>query len=253
MLPLVLCASLMGTTDVIWGELGFGIYPGAGQKAAPNGILYDPMFRLLANLNFGTREMYLFADSVYYTEKPQPGVTTNKAQGKFDFTKRQYDFNIGGAFALPWESTELRFWAYSESNINRGTSVVLPSGYKDGFAGSVRYYLDQQLRNDNYVALGYYFTKELVDTAGDAYKPSFLIDLNASSPWYERWRVYGHVIGYGQRVDGLEEVDTQLGFTYQFRSGKTIANFFAERDFGTESDPKLKRLLIEIRRSFYAE
>jgi len=253
MLPLLLCASLAGNADSIWGELGFGFYPGAGQKAAPNGVLYDPMFRLLTNLNLGTSDRYMFADSVYYTEKPQPGVTTNKSQGKFDFTKRQYDFNIGGAFALPWERTELRFWAYSQSNINRGTSTVRPSGYKDGFATGLRFYFDDELRSDNYVALGYFFTKELVDTAGDAYKPSFLIDLHASSPWYERWRIYGHATAYGQRVDGIEEIDTQLGVTYQFKSGKTAANFFTERDFGTENDPKLRRVLIEIRRSFRGE
>lgn len=251
--PLILSLSLAGVApagDAMWGNVGFGLYPMSSEKVAPNGLVYQPMFRLIGDVNVGSRDLYLFATSAYYTEKPKPGETTNKSQGSFDFTKRQYDFNIGGAFATG-ENTEMRFWAYSQSNINRGIDLNKPSGYKDGFAGSLRYYFSDEVVTHGYIGAGYYFTKELVDTNGKAYTPSFFTELNFSGAIGSGFHAYSQVILQGGRSEGIKEIDTQLGVTYKLNGGKkSSANLFLENDFGQEGNPERRRLLLEFRRSF---
>lgn len=254
MMPLLLSLSLAGVApagDALWGDVGVGVYPmSSSEKVAPNGLVYEPMFRLIGDLNVGSRDLYLFATSAYYTEKPNPGVTTNKSQGSFDFTKRQYDFNIGGAFASG-EYTEVRFWAYSQSNINRGIYLDRPSGYKDGFAGSFRYYVADEVVTRGYLGAGYYFTKELVDTNGQPYTPSFFAELNFSHPLRAGFHAYGQVVLQGARSEGLRDINTQLGLTYKLSGGgKNSAHLFLENDFGQNGNPERRRLLIEFRRSF---
>jgi hypothetical protein len=251
--PLLLSLSLAGVApsgDAMWGNVGLGLYPTSSQKVAPNGLVYEPMFRLIGDVNVGSRDLYLFANSAYYTEKPKPGVTTNSSQGSFDFTKRQYDFNIGGAFATG-ENTEARFWAYSESNINRGIDQNKPSGYKDGFVGSLRYYFADEVVTRGYVGAGYYFTKELVDTSGQPYTPSFFTELNYTRPMGSGIHAYGQVILLGGRSEGIKEIDTQLGFTYKLNgSKKSTASLFFENDIGQEGNPERRRLQLEFSRSF---
>lgn len=252
-LPLLLSLSLAGVApaeDALWGNIGFGLYPMNSEKVAPNGLVYEPMFRLTGDVNVGNRDLYLFATSAYYTEKPTPGETTNKSQGSFDFTKRQYDFNIGGAFAIA-ENTEMRFWAYSQSNINRGIDLNKPSGYKDGFASSVRHYFADEVVTHGYIGLGYYFTKELVDTNGQAYTPSFFAEFNFTHSLGAGFLAYGQAIAQGGRSDGIKEIDTQLGLTYKINGGKkSTAHLFLENDFGREGNPERRRVLLEFRRSF---
>ncbi len=251
--PLILSLSLAGVApagDAMWGNVGFGLYPISSEKVAPNGLVYQPMFRLIGDVNVGSRDLYLFATSAYYTEKPKPGETTNKSQGSFDFTKRQYDFNIGGAFATG-ENAEMRFWAYSQSNINRGLDLNKPSGYKDGFAGSLRYYFADEVVTHGYIGAGYYFTKELVDTNGQAYTPSFFTELNFSSALGAGFHAYSQVILQGGRSEGIKEIDTQVGVTYKLNGGKkSSANLFLENDIGQEGNPERRRILLEFRRSF---
>jgi hypothetical protein len=251
--PLLFSLSLAGVApadDSLWGKVGFGMYPTSSQKVAPNGVVYQPMFRLIGDVNIGSRDLYMFATSAYYTEKPNPGVTTNKSQGSFDFTKRQYDFNIGGAFATG-EDTEVRFWAYSQSNINRGIYVDKPSGYKDGSVGSLRHYFADEVVTHGYIGVGYYFTKELVDTNGKPYTPSFTTEMNFSRPLSYGFHAYGQAILLGARSEGLKEVDTQLGFTYKMNGGKkSTAHLFLENDFGQRGSPERRRVLLEFRRSF---
>lgn len=253
-MPLLLSLSLAGVApagDALWGNVGFGLYPmSSSQKVAPNGLVYEPMFRLIGDVNVGSRDLYLFATSAYYTEKPNPGVTTNKSQGSFDFTKRQYDFNLGGAFAAGAD-IEVRFWAYSQSNINRGIYLDKPSGYKDGFASSLRHYFADEVITHGYIGAGYYFTKELVDTNGQAYTPSFFAEMNFTRPLGAGFHAYGQVIIQGARSEGVREIDTQLGFTYKMSGGKkNSAHLFLENDFGQNGNPERRRLLIEFRRSF---
>lgn len=249
--PLVLSMSLVGApSDGLWGNVGMGFYPTNGEKVAPNGLVYQPMFRLVADLSVGSADSYIFANSAYYTEKPDPGVTTNKSQGSFDFTKRQYDFNIGYAWGMT-DNTEVRFWLYSLSNINRGRDLNKPYGFKDGFVGSVRYYLNNSALTQGYLESGYYFTKELVDTDGKGYAPSVFVNGNVS-----------HLLGMGihgyasgqlmtERNAGFKELNTQLGVFYRFGPrSRNSAMVYMENDFGEQGLPDRRRLLLEFRRVF---
>ena len=249
--PLLLSLSLAGaapSVDGMWGNVGFGMYPADSEKVAPNGLEYKPLFRIVADFNIGSRDLYLFSNSAYYTEKPQPGVTTNKSQGSLDFTKRQYDFNVGGAYGFS-RNTELRFWAYSQSNINRGTDLNKPSGYKDGFTGEFRYFFEED-SSLNYAGMGYYFTKELVDTNGQPYTPSFLGELKLSTLLGYGIHASTNAVVLGERGRGLKEINTQVGFSYRILGGsKTTTSLYLENDFGPSGDTQ-RRLLLEFRRSF---
>lgn len=249
--PLLMSLSLAGvgpTGDGMWGNVGFGMYPTGSEKVAPNGLEYKPMFRIVADFNIGSRDLYLFSNSAYYTEKPQPGVTTNKSQGSLDFTKRQYDFSIGGAYGLT-RNTELRLWAYSQSNINRGTDLNKPSGYKDGFTGELRYFFEED-NTLNYAGVGYYFTKELVDTNGQAYTPSFLGEVKFSTLLGYGIHASTSAVILGERAHGFKEVNTQIGLTYRMLgASKTTAYLYVENDFGRQGDTQ-RRVLLEFRRSF---
>ena len=159
----------------VWGDVNLGIYP-AGHIVAPNGLTYKPLFRLGADLNIGTRNIYIFSKNYLFAEKPIPGVTTNSNQGNFDFSKREFDFKIGLA-ARPFTDNsqlEFRLWTVSLNNLNRGKYQDKPSGFKDGAALEMRYYLTGK-RTWGYVTGGYYLTKELVQPNGEAYKPGMFV------------------------------------------------------------------------------
>lgn len=159
----------------VWGDVNLGIYP-VGHIVAANGLTYKPLFRLGADLNIGTRDLYIFSKNYLFAEKPAPGVTTNSNQGNFDFSKREFDFKIGLA-ARPFTDNsqlEFRLWAVSLNNLNRGKYQDRPSGFKDGVAVETRYYLTGK-RTWGYVAGGYYLTKELVQANGEAYKPGMFV------------------------------------------------------------------------------
>lgn len=162
-----------------WGVAGITGYP-VGSKIAPNGVPYDPLFSMNLLLNVAlskNREVYLFVESRFWGQKAAQGIT-NGDQGAFDFSKRQFDFDIG----LAWNYAarfEARAYGYSSNNLNRGTSLDRPFGYNDGFALENRYYLPT---NDfdkglyRYVGVGYYMTKELIGADGRTFKPSVYLD-----------------------------------------------------------------------------
>jgi hypothetical protein len=248
--PLVLSAVLAAGDDGLWGDVGFGFYPTESEKVAPNGTVYDPMFRILFDMNFGDDESYIFANSAYYTEKPNPGVTTNKTQGEFDFTKRQYDFNIGYAFDVT-ARTEGRFWLYSMSNINRGKDLVDPTGFKDGFIGALRFHADEFDPVQGYATLGYYFTKDLADTDGNAYSPGVYGEINANKFLGYGVRGYTQIVAITEKDSGLRQVDAQLGLEYRIGlKKKTRALFYLENEYGINDRAERRRLLFEFRRDF---
>ena len=85
--PLLLSLSLAGaapSVDGMWGNVGFGMYPADSEKVAPNGLEYKPLFRIVADFNIDSRDLYLFSNSAYYTEKPQPGVTKLRSANSAD-------------------------------------------------------------------------------------------------------------------------------------------------------------------------
>lgn len=251
LIPILLSMSLAGVpSDGLWGDVGMGFYPTDSEKVAPNGLVYEPMFRLVAEINVGSADSYLFASSAYYTEKPDPGVTTNKSQGSFDFTKRQYDFNLGYAWGVT-HNTEVRFWLYSLSNINRGRDLDKPFGFKDGFVGSMRYYLNDSALTQGYLESGYYFTKELVDTNGKGYAPSVFVNGNVSHLLGMGIHGYGNAQLMTERHTGIKEINTQVGVYYPFGlRARNTSMLYLENDFGEQGLPERRRLLIEFRRVF---
>ncbi len=162
-----------------WGVAGITGYP-VGSKIAPNGVPYDPLFSINLLLNVAlskNREVYLFVETRFWGQKAAQGIT-NGDQGQFDFSKRQFDFDIG----LAWNYTgrfEARAYAYSSNNLNRGTTLDRPFGYNDGFALENRYYLpttDFDKGLYRFVGVGYFVTKELIGADGRTFKPSAYLD-----------------------------------------------------------------------------
>jgi hypothetical protein len=164
-----------------WGIAGLRGYA-FGQQVAPNGLEFNPLFTLDLDLNLWVwrdQRLYAFCDTRFWAQRPAPGVT-NPSQGVFDFSKREFDLDLGAAWNYSG-SLEARAFAYSFNNLNRGSSDARPSGYADGvglenrlyFGGS---YADLGLpgfdpSRANFVSLGYYPTKDMVDCAGLSFEP----------------------------------------------------------------------------------
>jgi hypothetical protein len=158
-----------------WGQAGIYGYP-VGNKMAPNGIPYDPVFALDLLLNVALtrdRRWYIFTDSRFWAQRASADVT-NTGQGSLDFSKRQFDLDGGVAWNYygPWE---VRGELYSFNNLNRGTTLVQPFGYNDGFEMENRYYLPSTSFDKGlyrFVSLGYYFTKSMTGGDGKLFDPS---------------------------------------------------------------------------------
>ena len=72
-------------------------------------------------------------------------------------------------------------FAYSFNNLNRGDSATVPTGYADGVGFENRYYINPvyadlgteafDISRATFVSVGYYPTKNLVDSEGYDFKP----------------------------------------------------------------------------------
>ena len=172
-----------------------------GQQTAPNGLEFNPLFSLDLDLNIWLsrqERVYAFADTRFWGQKAAPGIT-NSSQGVFDFSKREFDLDLGVAWNY-YERFEARAFAYSFNNLNRGSSDVQPNGYNDGVGLENRLYIGGTYDNlgrtgfdvtrANFLSLGYYPTKDMVDGDGNIFKPgpfarAFLtLDLTRDSRWY---------------------------------------------------------------------
>jgi hypothetical protein len=169
------------TPQTVWGLLDMRGFPVA-QQVASNGVEYNPLFLLDLDFNimlWREQGLYLFADSSFWGQKAAPGIT-NPSQGQFDFSKREFDFDLGAAwnYAGAWEA---RLFAYSFNNLNRGNSLTSPSGFNDGVGLENRYYLGETYAHlgtnafdearATFLSVGYYPTKSMVDGNGDQFKP----------------------------------------------------------------------------------
>jgi hypothetical protein len=159
----------------VWGTVGFPIYI-TGSHMAPNGVSFYPLFAFDFDFNIGIlphKELYLFAENKFWTQRASPGVT-NPSQGKFDFSKREYDFMLGGAWNY-FNNFELRLEAYALNNLNRGDSLSSPYGFKDGVGIENRYYFGSADVYDvgrlSFVSIGYYPSKSLVGGDGSEFHP----------------------------------------------------------------------------------
>ena len=78
-------------------------------------------------------------------QRGEDGVT-NGRDGFLGTSKREFDLAGGAA----WNYTgfwELRAFGYTQNNLNRGTDLVTPSGFQDGFGLENRYYLSPEYAN----------------------------------------------------------------------------------------------------------
>jgi len=186
---------------VVWGVTGLRGYV-FGQQVAPNGLEFKPLFSLDLNLNFWLwpeQRLYTFTDTRFWGQKAAPGIT-NPSQGVFDFSKREFDLDLGLAWNY-YGNLEARAFAYSFNNLNRGTSAVRPSGYNDGVGLEQRWYVGGtypdlglegfDVARATFLSVGYYPTKDMVDGDGNLFKPVpfarayFTWDLCA-----ERWYLF---------------------------------------------------------------
>ncbi len=180
-----------------WGLLGLRIIP-AGVKTAPNGVLYHPNFSLDGNLNiwlWRAARVYLFLDSRFWGERPEDNVT-NGRDGFMGTSKRQFDLSGGAAwnYAGHWEA---RFSGYSYANLNRGNSLVAPTGFDDGCLVENRYYLSQEydrlgqtgfdVARATFLSVGYFPSKTLTGNDGQTFKPGLMLRAYLNYDLWE-WR-----------------------------------------------------------------
>jgi hypothetical protein len=222
----------------VWGTAGIrGIY--AGERMAPNGVLFEPVFSLDLSLNLWLWRyvgLYSFADMRFWGQEPGLGVT-NPDQ-KVDFSKREFDLNLGGAWNYygPWEA---RFYAYSLNNLNRGYSYANPAGYNDGVALENRVYLSAaysqlgtpafDVARANYIGVGYMPTKTLVGSDGAEFKPSMFARAYLTCDlWPDICYVYGEGLFIAQRPIAPKLLTTDVGvavrpfssqWRWEFRAG----------------------------------
>ena len=160
----------------VWGTVGVPVYV-AGSHMAPNGVPFQPLFALDFDFNIGLlpqKQLYLFAENKFWTQRAAVGIT-NPRQGKFDFSKREYDLELGLAWNV-YDNFELRVYAYALNNLNRGDSLSRPFGFKDGIGLEGRYYFADADPYDvgklSFVSLGYYPSKSMVAGDGAEFRPS---------------------------------------------------------------------------------
>jgi hypothetical protein len=159
----------------VWGFAGIDLFP-AGNHIAPNGVPFHPLATLDFEFNLGllpNKELYLFADNKFWTQKAMSGVT-NPTQGQYDFSKREYDLQLGAAWTY-YNDLEFRVSTYGLNNLNRGTSLSSPSGFKDGILLENCYYLGNADIYDvsrlSFLSIGYYPAKSLVAGDGSEFHP----------------------------------------------------------------------------------
>jgi hypothetical protein len=168
----------------VWGLAGLRVID--GPRIAPNGQKYHPSFSIDLDLNlwlWPSQGIYVFADGRFWGERPENGVT-NGRDGGLGFSKREFDI-VGGAawnYVGAWEA---RVSGYSLANLNRGLSLVAPSGGLDGALFENRYYLSAEyarlgqpgfdIARTSFVSIGVYPTKDLVGNDGQQFKPAGML------------------------------------------------------------------------------
>jgi hypothetical protein len=163
----------------VWGFAGLNVFA-TGNKMAPNGQTYYPLGSVFVDFNVGflpEKRLYAFGQGVFWAQKPSAGVT-NGDQGNFDFSKRQMDLTVGAAWRY-YGPLEVRVFAYSYNNLNRGFDLNVPSGYNDGVGVENRYYIFKSNAYDlprlNFLSIGYMPTKEITGENGIFFNPGLFL------------------------------------------------------------------------------
>jgi hypothetical protein len=154
-------------------------------------------------------------DSKFWMQKAGLSIT-NVSQGNFDFSKRELDFDTGLAWNY-FDRFEFRASAYSKSNLNRGTSLTSPYGFKDGSLLENRYYFGSANVYDvsrlSFVSIGYFPTKSLVGGDGSDFHPGLFARAYAT---YDLPKIssylYGDIQFTAERVATPRLLDFDAGF-----------------------------------------
>jgi hypothetical protein len=183
----------------VWGYTGAHMFV-AGNRMAPNGFAYHPLFSADLDLNLGLlprKKLYLYSLSNFWGQRATAGQT----HGNWDFTKREFDLTVGVAWNY-FDRFEFRTFGYALSNLNRGTSQVVPNGYKDGMGFENRYYLAgtdiYDVSRLGFLSVGWMPSKSLVGGDGSDFKPSFFARayLTYDLPWLNAYTYFdGQVTG----------------------------------------------------------
>jgi hypothetical protein len=191
------------SNPLVWGIAGLRGYA-FGQQVAPNGLEFNPLFSLDLNLNvwlWPEQRLYAFVDSCFWGQKGSTG-PNSPTHGFFDFTKREFDLDLGLAWNY-YGKLEARAFAYSFNNLNRGNSTALPSGYNDGVGLENRWYFlgtypdlgepGFDVARASFVSIGYYPTKDMVDADGNLFKPGFFAHVYYAWDLVDEGRCYLYV------------------------------------------------------------
>ncbi len=184
---------------IVWAKAFY-----TGDRVAPNGVVFSPIFALGMNFNMGilpNQKLYLFTDTVFWGQKPDiSGGITNGHQGIFDYSKREFDLAMGFAWNY-WGPWEARAFAYSYNNLNRGLSPTQPSGYSDGVGLENRFYLPcvdpYDVGKRSFLSLGYYPSKTMVGGDGQGFSPGLFARV------YLTWELHwwgSYLYGDGQYI-----------------------------------------------------
>jgi hypothetical protein len=168
-------------SPLVWGRMELRGYA-LGQTVAPNGLAFKPLFSLDMNVNvwlWREEKVYAFTDTRFWGQRAAPGIT-NPSQGAFDFSKREFDLDLGLAWNY-YGPLEARTFAYSFNNLNRGNSPARPSGYNDGVGLENRWYIGGTYQDlgqpgfdvarASFLSLGLFPTKDMTDADGNLFKP----------------------------------------------------------------------------------
>jgi hypothetical protein len=193
-----------------WGVIGFNGYF-SGLRAAPNGVTYDPLLSLSSDINVGllpNKRLYLFLDNGFGVQRKAPSAS--------GVSQREFDADYGIAWNY-WDSLELRAFGYALNNLNRGTSLASPEGFKDGIGIESRYYFPYPNIYDisrlGWVSVGYYPSQALVGNNGESFKPSFFARgyLTRTLPTPFTSYLYGGIELTGENSAGLRLIAGDVG------------------------------------------
>ncbi len=183
-----------------WGLVGLRAIPD-GPREAPNGEKYHPNFSIDLDFNFWmwrSQGLYLFTDASLWGEKNEYEVT-NGHDGFVGTSKREFDLSGGVAWNYA-ENLEARAFGYTDNNLNRGTSLVSPKGFTDGFGMENRYYLASEysklgqtgfdVARATFLSVGYFPSKVMVGNGGQLFDPGLMLRAYLTCDLWD-WPCYG--------------------------------------------------------------
>ena len=206
----------------VWGSFDLPFYA-AGRHIAPNGAFFDPLFSLSAKFNLGLlpdQKLYLFWTDDFWAQRAAPGIT-NASQGKFDFSKREFDNDVG--FAANFDRLmEARISIYALDNLNRGTTLDKASGEAWGARVEARHYFGSSNAYDperrTFFSVGYTPVGDVISPNGDEFNAGLFargqttVDIPLGSrPLYG----FGKVTATAQKTVTPRLLDIDLGLAWR--------------------------------------